>query len=41
MADRARDFLAIPDYSRDELLKLFEFAERMRTGSYSGKPTRR
>ena len=36
--DRARDFLAIPDYSRDELLKLFALAERMRSGSYSDKP---
>src|SRR5688500_14411199 len=37
-ADRARDFLAIPDYSRDELLKLFALAERMRDGSYTEKP---
>ena len=37
-ADRARDFLAIPDYTRDELLKLFALAERMRAGSYSDKP---
>jgi ornithine carbamoyltransferase len=37
-ADRARDFLAIPDYSRDELLKLFALAERMRGGSYTDKP---
>jgi ornithine carbamoyltransferase len=37
-ADRARDFLAIPDYSRDELLKLFALAERMREGSYTDKP---
>jgi ornithine carbamoyltransferase len=37
-ADRARDFLAIPDYSRAELLKLFALAERMRDGSYSEKP---
>lgn len=37
-ADRARDFLAIPDYSRDELLKLFELAEQMRAGAYSEKP---
>jgi len=37
-ADRARDFLAIPDYSRDELLKLFALAERMRDGSYADKP---
>ena len=33
-----RDFLAIPDYSRDELIKLFELAERMRNGSYKDKP---
>ena len=37
-ADRARDFLAIPDYSRDELLKLFALAERMRSGDYKDKP---
>jgi ornithine carbamoyltransferase len=37
-ADRARDFLAIPDYSRNELLKLFALAERMRSGSYADKP---
>ena len=37
-SDRARDFLAIPDYSRDELLKLFALAERMRDGSYTEKP---
>src|SRR5512142_2476270 len=36
--DRARDFLAIPDYSRDELLKLFALAERMREGQYDRKP---
>ena len=33
-----RDFLAIPDYSREELIKLFELAERMRDGSYADKP---
>jgi ornithine carbamoyltransferase len=33
-----RDFLAIPDYSRDELLALFGLAERMRTGEYRDKP---
>ena len=33
MTDRAhRDFLAIPDFSRDELLALFDLAERMRRG---------
>jgi ornithine carbamoyltransferase len=33
-----RDFLAIPDYSREELLALFDLAERMRKGEYKGKP---
>lgn len=33
-----RDFLAIPDYSRDELLALFDLAERMRKGEYRDKP---
>src|SRR5687768_7626501 len=33
-----RDFLAIPDYSRDELNALFDLAERMRSGEYSDKP---
>ena len=33
-----RDFLAIPDYSREELLALFDLAERMRTGEYTDKP---
>ena len=33
-----RDFLAIPDFSRAELIKLFELAERMRSGSYSRTP---
>jgi ornithine carbamoyltransferase len=37
-ADRARDFLSIPDYSRAELMKLFALAERMRAGSYTEKP---
>ena len=37
-ADRARDFLAIPDYSSAELLKLFALAERMRDGAYADKP---
>jgi ornithine carbamoyltransferase len=37
-ADHARHFLAIPDYSRDELLKLFALAERMRDGSYTDEP---
>ena len=33
-----RDFLAINDFSRDELTKLFDLAERMRTGKYDRKP---
>ena len=33
-----RDLLAIPDYSREELIGLFELAERMRGGSYKDKP---
>jgi len=33
-----RDFLAIPDYSKEELLALFDLAERMRTGAYNDKP---
>ena len=39
MSDRThRDFLAIPDYSREELLGLFDLAERMKQGEYSEKP---
>src|SRR5213082_2665682 len=34
----ATDFLAIPDFSRDELYSLFALAERMRTGQYTSKP---
>jgi ornithine carbamoyltransferase len=33
-----RDFLAIPDFSRDELDALFDLAERMRRGEYAEKP---
>ena len=33
-----RDFLAIPDFSRAELLALFDLAESMRTGRYTRKP---
>jgi len=33
-----RDFLAIPDLSRDELVGLFDLAERMRTGAYRERP---
>ena len=32
------DFLAIPDFSRDELDSLFRLAERMHAGSYDKKP---
>ena len=39
MGDRPhRDFLAIPDYSREELLALFDLAERMKHGQYRDKP---
>jgi ornithine carbamoyltransferase len=33
-----RDFLAIPDFSRAELLALFDLAEQMRRGEYHKKP---
>jgi ornithine carbamoyltransferase len=33
-----RDFLAIPDFTRAELLSLFDLAERMRRGDYQKKP---
>src|SRR5665647_3185709 len=33
-----RDFLAIPDFSRVELLALFDLAERMRRGEYTETP---
>jgi ornithine carbamoyltransferase len=36
--EKHRDFLAIPDYSRDELNNLFDLAERMRRGEYRDKP---
>jgi ornithine carbamoyltransferase len=39
MPDRPhRDFLAIPDFSREQLLALFGLAERMRSGEYREKP---
>ena len=34
----SRDFLAIPDFSRPELLALFDLAERMRRGEYRKAP---
>ncbi len=37
-ADNHRDFLAIPDYTKEELLGLFNLAERMRNGLYTDKP---
>jgi ornithine carbamoyltransferase len=37
-AAKHRDFLAIPDYSKDELLALFDLGERMRNGTYTDKP---
>ena len=33
-----RDFLAIPDFTTDELYALFDVAERMRGGKYDKKP---
>src|SRR4051794_14228971 len=33
-----RDFLAIPDFSRDELEALLRLAERMRRGEYGAQP---
>jgi ornithine carbamoyltransferase len=33
-----RDFLAIPDFTKPELIKLLELADRMRRGEYEGKP---
>jgi ornithine carbamoyltransferase len=32
------DFLAIPDFSTDELYSLFDLAERMRAGKYTDRP---
>ncbi len=32
------DFLAIPDFSRDELDGLFDLAERMKSGAYASRP---
>jgi ornithine carbamoyltransferase len=30
-----RDFLAIPDFTKPELISLFDLAERMRKGEYT------
>src|SRR5688500_6299331 len=39
MPDRPhRDFLAIPDFTRKELEKLFDLGDRMRLGKYDRKP---
>jgi ornithine carbamoyltransferase len=39
MPDRPhRDFLAIPDFTKKELEKLFDLADKMRKGSYDRKP---
>jgi ornithine carbamoyltransferase len=38
VARKHRDFLAIPDFSRDELESLFVMAERMRDGEYRKTP---
>jgi ornithine carbamoyltransferase len=39
MADLShRDFLAIPDFSREELIRLLDLADRMRKGAYTAKP---
>ncbi len=37
-SETRRDFLAIPDYSSQQLLNLFDLAERMRRGEYREKP---
>jgi ornithine carbamoyltransferase len=38
MARTHRDFLQIPDFSKDEILALFALAERMKAGKYDKKP---
>ena len=38
MASTHRDFLQIPDFSKEEIVALFELAERMRAGKYDRKP---
>jgi ornithine carbamoyltransferase len=38
MTPSHRDFLQIPDFSKDEIVALFELAERMRARKYDKKP---
>ncbi|HET6229537.1 MAG TPA: ornithine carbamoyltransferase [Longimicrobiaceae bacterium] len=38
MPNPARHFLAIPDFSREELLATLDLAARMKSGEYAGKP---
>jgi ornithine carbamoyltransferase len=33
-----RDFLQIPDFSKDEIVALFDLADRMKAGTYTKKP---
>jgi len=33
-----RDFLAVTDFTRDEILRLFELAQRMKSGAYRERP---
>src|SRR5437762_4122075 len=33
-----RDFLQIPDFSRDEINSLFDIADRMKAGKYKKRP---
>ena len=35
---RKRDFLAIPDFTREELVRTLELAERMKSGRYDARP---
>jgi ornithine carbamoyltransferase len=36
--DKKRDFLAIPDFSREELLRTLDLAARMKAGEYRDRP---
>src|SRR5881398_3121864 len=33
-----RDFLQIPDFTRDEIFSLFDIADRMKAGKYKKRP---